>query len=165
MSLTALQVKNSKAIDKDIKLSDSGGLFLLIKVNGSKYWRLAYRFQGKQKTLSFGVYPEISLLEAREKSLEAKKHLKNGTDPSTYKKLAKLTSKLEFDNSFETVANEWFAKQKKSWVDSHTVDVKRRLEANIFPKIGNLPINQIQPMQVLEIVRSIEKRSSFSNTV
>ena len=161
MSLTVLKVKNSKAVDKDIKLSDSGGLFLLIKANGSKYWRLAYRFQGKQKTLSFGVYPEVSLLEAREKSLEAKKHLSNGTDPSTYRKIAKLTSKVEFDNSFETVASEWFDKQKKSWVDSHTVDVKRRLEANIFPKIGKLPINQILPIQVLEIVRSIEKREAF----
>lgn len=161
MSLTVLKVKNSRAVDKDIKLSDSGGLFLLIKANGSKYWRLAYRFQGKQKTLSFGVYPEVSLLEAREKSLEAKKHLSNGTDPSTYRKIAKLTSKVEFDNSFESVASEWFDKQKKSWVDSHTVDVKRRLEANIFPKIGKLPINQILPIQVLEIVRSIEKREAF----
>lgn len=161
MSLTILQVKNSKAVDKDIKLSDGGGLFILLKLNGSKYWRLAYRYQNKQKTLSFGVYPEVSLLEARQKTLEAKKQLKNGIDPSAQKKLFKLTTELEFDNSFASVANEWFVKQQNSWVDSHKADVKRRLESNIFPKIGNLPINKIQPMQVLEIVRAIEKREAF----
>lgn len=161
MSLTVLQVKNSKAVDKDIKLSDGRGLFILLKPNGSKYWRLAYRFQNKQKTLSLGVYPEVSLFDAREKTLDAKKQLKNGIDPSANKKLAKLTTKLEFDNSFESVANEWFVKQQNSWVDSHKTDVKRRLESNIFPKIGNLPINQIQPIQVLGIVRAIEKREAF----
>lgn len=117
--------------------------------------------QGKQKTLSLGVFPQVSLIEAREKSLEAKKLLKNAIDPSTTKKLSKLTTKLELDNSFGSVANEWFEKQQKSWVESHKTDVKRRLKSNIFPKIGSLPINQIQPIQVLEIVRAIEKREAF----
>ena len=161
MALTALQVKNIKASNKDIKLSDSCGLFLLVKANGSKYWRLAYRFQCKQKTLVLGVYPEISLFDAREKASAAKEILASGADPSEHRKQVKLTDKLESDNTFESVAKEWFAKQQKTWVDSHTVDVKRRLEANIYPKIGSLPINQITPLQALDMVRAIEKRKAF----
>lgn len=161
MSLTVLQVKNSKAKNKDIKLSDGGGLFLHIKPNGSKYWRLAYRFQNKQKTLSLGVYPEVSLVEARMKTLEAKKLLKDCIDPSAIRKNEKLTNISDMNNTFEKIANEWFNKQKLSWVESHTIDVKRRLEANIFPKIGKLSLNEINPVQVLEIAKSIERRQAF----
>ncbi len=154
MALTVFQVKNIKSESKDFKLSDAGGLYLHVKTNGAKYWRLAYRFNQKQKTLALGVYPEVSLQEAREKASEAKKLLKDGIDPSENKK----ASKSELDDSFQAVANEWFMKQKTIWVESHTKDVKRRLEKDIYPKIGQLPISQIKSIQVLEVVRVIEKR-------
>lgn len=156
MALTVLQVKNIKPKSKDFKLSDAGGLYLLVKTNGAKYWRLAYRFNHKQKTLALGVYPEVSLQEAREKAAEAKKLLKDGIDPSENKK----SSKPESDDSFQAVATEWFNKQKTIWVESHTKDVRRRLEKDIYPKIGQLPISQITSMQVLEVVRVIEKRQA-----
>lgn len=140
MALTLLQVKNIKPENKDFKMSDAGGLYLHIKSNGAKYWRLAYRFNHKQKTLALGVYPEVSLQEAREKALEAKKLLSNKIDPSEDKK----ANKSESDDSFQSVANEWFMKQKTTWVESHTKDVKRRLEKDIYPKIGQLPISQRQ---------------------
>lgn len=156
MALTVFQVKNIKSRSKDFKLSDAGGLYLHVKTNGAKYWRLAYRFNQKQKTLALGVFPEVSLQEAREKALEAKKQLKDGIDPSENKK----ASKSESDDSFQAVATEWFNKQKTIWVESHTKDVRRRLEKDIYPKIGQLPISQITSMQVLEVVRVIEKRQA-----
>jgi integrase len=156
MALTVLQVKNIKPKSKDFKVSDAGGLYLHVKSNGAKYWRLAYRFNHKQKTLALGVYPEVSLQEAREKASEAKKLLKDGIDPSENKK----ASKSESDDSFQAVATEWFNKQKTIWVESHTKDVRRRLEKDIYPKIGQLSISQITSMQVLEVVRVIEKRQA-----
>jgi integrase len=156
MTLTVLKVKNIKPQSKDFKISDAGGLYLHVRSNGAKYWRLAYRFNQKQKTLALGVYPEVSLQEAREKALEAKKLLKDGVDPSVSKK----ASKFESDDSFQAVANEWFLEQKTTWVESHTRDVKRRLEKDIYSKIGQLPISQITSIQVLEVVRIIEKRKA-----
>ena len=156
MALTVLQVKNSTAKSKDFKLSDGSGLYLHVKTNGAKYWRLAYRFNQKQKTLALGVYPQVSLQEAREKASESKKLLKNGIDPSENKKKMKSSS----DDSFQAIATEWFMKQKTTWVESHIKDVKRRLEKDIYPKIGQLPINQITSIQVLGAIRAIEKREA-----
>lgn len=156
MTLTVLQVKSSTAKSKDFKLADGHGLYLHVKTNSAKYWRLAYRFNNKQKTLALGVYPDVSLQEAREKASEAKKLLKDGIDPSEYKKKIKSSS----DDSFQAIATEWFIKQQATWVESHTKDVKRRLEKDIYPKIGQLPIGRITSIQVLDVVRVIEKRQA-----
>lgn len=159
MALTVLQVNNVKPKDKDFKLSDAGGLYLHIKANGAKYWRLAYRYNQKQKTLALGVFPETSLQMARVKVLEAKKLLSNNIDPSEVRKSIK-TKSLDSSNSFQSIATEWFLKQKTIWVESHIKDVKRRLEKDIYPKIGQLPISQITSTQVLDVVRVIEKRQA-----
>lgn len=161
MALTVLKIKNLKPDLKDRKYSDGEGLFLMVKPNGAKYWRFAYRFNKKQKTLALGVFPEVSLQEAREKTYEAKKLLNNKIDPATSKKTEKLLNQLEHSNSFQVIAEEWFEKQNKTWVASHTKDVRRRLSSNINPYIGNCPINQISPIQVLNAVRIIEKRKAF----
>ncbi len=161
MALTVLKIKNLKSDLKDRKYSDGEGLFLMVKPNGAKYWRFAYRFNKKQKTLALGVFPEVSLQEAREKTYEAKKLLNNKIDPATSKKTEKLLNQLEQSNSFQAIAEEWFEKQSKTWVASHTKDVRRRLSSNINPYIGNCPINQISPTQVLNVVRIIEKREAF----
>lgn len=159
MALTVLQVNNVKPKDKDFKLSDADGLYLHVKPNGAKYWRLAYRFNKKQKTLALGVFPETTLQMARKKASEAKKHLSNNIDPSEVRKSNKLKS-IDSSNSFQAIATEWFLKQKTIWVESHTNDVRRRLEKDIYPKLGQLPINQITSIQVLDVVRVIEKRQA-----
>ena len=115
MSLTNLACKNAKASEKPLKLSDSGGLFLHVMPNGSKYWRMKYRFQGKEKLLALGVYPETSLDEAREQRNRAKKLLAEGKDPSDIKKQEKLMVQATYDNSFEKVAREWHDTKKESW--------------------------------------------------
>ena len=107
MSLTDLKVRNAKAQDKPYKLSDSSGLFLLISPTGSKYWRFKYRFQGKEKLFAIGVYPVISLAEAREKRDQAKKQIANGVDPSLFKKTTKQALKTAIEGQFELVAREW----------------------------------------------------------
>ena len=143
MSLTVLKIKNLKTDLRDRKYSDGEGLFLMVKPNGAKYWRLSYRFNKKQKTLALGVFPEVSLQEAREKTSDAKKLLNNKIDPGTSKKTEKLINQVEESNSFQVIAEEWFEKQSKIWVTSHTKDVRRRLSSDIYPHIGNYPINQI----------------------
>lgn len=161
MTLTVLQVKSLKSRDKDYKVSDGSGLYLFIKSNGAKYWRLAYRFNHKQKTLALGVYPKVSLQEAREKASDAKKQLSNQIDPSGIKRSSKLYEQSENTNSFQTIANEWFMKQKKTWVESHAKDVQRRLVQNIYPKFGDKPINQITSIEILNGIKPIERRNAF----
>ena len=161
MALTILKIKSLKPEVKDRKYSDGEGLYLFVKSNGAKYWRLAYRFNKKQKTLALGVFPEVSLQEARERTADAKKLLNNKIDPAISKKSDKFLDQLENANSFQTIAEEWFEKQSKKWVIAHTNDVRRRLSKNIYPHIGNYPISQISPNQVLNAVKIIEKRQAF----
>lgn len=161
MALTVLQVNNFKPQNKDYKKSDARGLYLFVKSNGAKYWRLAYRFNKLQKTLAIGVYPEVSLFAAREQVTNVKMLIASQIDPSEIRKKSKSNVQNESTNSFQVIANEWFTKQKKVWVDSHIKDVKRRLEQNLYPKLGKLPVNQITSIQVLEAVRVIEKRGAI----
>lgn len=112
MPLNDIKCKNIKSTDKTFKVSDEKGLYLEVNPNGSKYWRLKYRFAGKEKKLALGVYPEISLKEAREKRDNARKQIQEGVDPSQEKKLAKLTRLINADNSFENVASEWHKNKK-----------------------------------------------------
>ena len=161
MALTAIQVKNAKAIDKPLKLSDGGGLFLFVQPNGSKYWRLAYRFQGKQKTLALGVYPTIGLSDARERREAAKKLLANDTDPGLLKQVHKRSKKVAAENSFEAVAREWFTKFSSQWVASHSERIIRRLERDVFPWIGQRPIAELTAPELLISIRRIENRGAL----
>ena len=108
MALTDIQIRKASLKDKDYKLSDSGGLHLLVKATGSKLWRMAYRYAGKQKTLAFGPYPLLTLAEARERAFLAKKKLLDGIDPGEEKRMEKITKKISASNSFESVALKWF---------------------------------------------------------
>ena len=161
MKLTNVKIKNAEVRDKQYKLADGNGLYLLIKPNGGKYWRLKYRFQGKEKVLSFGVYPEVSLLEAREKTTEAKKQLKEGIDPSQQKKIDKLTSKVSSESTFEAVAREWHETNKNKWTERHAHYVLRRLEADIFPKIGFRNIADITPVELIAVLREVQDRGAL----
>lgn len=161
MALTDTACKQAKARDKSYKSSDGGGLYLEIMPNGRKYWRLKYRFANKEKRLAIGVYPTISLKEAREKREEAKKLLCDGVDPSQHKKDLKHEQILKTDNSFKKIAHEWHHNQIESWTPHHAKTIMRRLEADIFPFIGDIPINEITAPQLLDILRKIEKRGAL----
>lgn len=161
MKLTATAINNAKAKDKALKLFDGGGLFLLVKPAGGKWWRLKYRFGGKEKLLSLGTYPEISLKDARERREEARKLLANGVDPSDNRKAVKATRTELASNTFEVIAREWWAKFSEGWTPSHADKVIRRLERCIFPWLGNKPIREITPSILLSCVRRIEERKAI----
>lgn len=164
MALTELQVKNAKATDKPVKLSDGGGLFLLVQTpnpKDSKYWRLAYRFAGKQKTLALGVYPDVGLSEARDRREAARKVLANGADPGAVKKAKKAAIVALAENSFEIVAEEWFSKFTKDFKESHTKTISARLKNDVYPWLGARPIGEISSPELLTVLRRIESRGAL----
>ncbi|MDP2829218.1 MAG: integrase arm-type DNA-binding domain-containing protein [Sulfuricellaceae bacterium] len=160
MVLTAIKVKTAKSTDKPLKLSDGGGLYIFIQPNDSKYWRLAYRFDGKQKTLALGVYPDVSLLDARERRDEARKLLAAGTDPGMNKKATKAAGVTRAANSFEVVAREWLAKMNPEWADTHHSKIKTLLENDVFPWLGGRPIADLTPMEILATLTRISDRGA-----
>ncbi|RQR29472.1 tyrosine-type recombinase/integrase [Burkholderia sp. Bp9142] len=159
MALTDLTVRNAKPIpEKQQKLFDERGLYLLVTPAGGKWWRLKYRFGGKEKSLSMGVYPDISLKEARERRDAARKLLANGVDPGVQRKVQKATANERAANTFEAVAREWYAKHAPSWAPSHGEKIIRRLERDVFPWIGARPIADVKAPELLGVLRRIEGR-------
>jgi integrase len=160
--LTEVQVKNAKSTGKPIKLSDGGGLFLLVNPDGTKYWRMAYRFGGKQKLLAFGKYGknEVSLAEARAKRDEARKLLADDIDPAQAKRIEKITKTTNNANTFEAIARAWHTNKAATWQERTASNVLHRLEKDVFPLIGNMPIADIKPPVMLDLLRQIEKRGA-----
>ncbi len=161
MLLTDVKVRAAKGHEKPYKLSDSGGLFLLVTTNGSKYWRFKYRFQSKEKLLAIGVYPTISLAEAREKRDQAKKQIANGVDPSVFKRTTNQTAKTIVEGQFEFVAREWHLKNSKNWTPKHGVVILRRLENYVFPFVGAHSIAELSAPQLLTVLRRIENKGAL----
>ncbi|QFT56228.1 Prophage CP4-57 integrase [Microbulbifer sp. THAF38] len=157
MVLPDTQIKQAKPSDKDQWLTDGQGLRLLIKPTGSKYWRLKYRFQGKQKTLALGVYSSVSLKQVRQKLAEAKQLLEEGRDPSVQKQVEKHQARVNIDQSFAAVAEDWWNHQKGTWTEDHANCVWTKLRDDTFPRIGQRPIVDLQPQDVIAIVRDIEE--------
>lgn len=160
MSLTDTTIRNAKPSDKPYKLTDEKGLYVLINPVG-KYFRFDYRFAGKRKTLALGVYPEVSLKEAREKRDTARKKLSNDIDPAQHRKIAKSTKLEAAANSFQAVALEWYSKNQHTWTDGHSETVISRLQNNVFPWLGNRPISEITPPELLAVLRRIESRGAI----
>jgi len=152
--------KNAKPKDKPYKLADEKGMFLLINPNGSKYFRLKYRFAGKEKVLALGVYPDTSLKESRAKRDTAKKQIADGIDPCENKKAVKQSKVESAANSFEVIAREWGQKKVNAWEDKNNRS-KRMLERNIFPWLGNKPISDILPKDILACLRRVEDRGTI----
>ena len=142
------------------KFADGGGMFLWVYADGRKSWRLRYQMGGKEKSLSLGAYPNVGLKAARAKREAARTQVDAGLDPSAERQADKRRKSLAIGNSFEAVANEWSGKQANTWVASHALDVKRRLEKNIFPLLGNRPIAEIDAPELLAAVRKIEARGA-----
>ncbi len=161
MPLTHLDCKNFKPTGKTYRRFDSHGLYLQIVPQGSKYWRLKYRFNGQEKRLALGVFPEISLLEARELRDKARKQLSQGIDPFAAKQEQKREIALNAATTFELVAREWHEQNKGKWTPAYSEDILHRLEADIFPTIGKQAIACLRPIQILETLRKIEKRGAF----
>lgn len=161
MTLTNLQCLSIKSKETPFKISDSHGLYLEVVPTGSKYWRYKYRFLGKEKRLALGVYPEVSLAEAREKRNAARKVLAAGIDPSQDRKDRKRKAVINAENTFETIAREWHSQNVEKWSEVHSRNVMRRLEIDIFPYLGKRPIADISAPELLEILRKIEKRDAL----
>lgn len=161
MALTHIAAQKAKPREKAYKLSDEKGLFLFITPAGGKYWRLKYRFGGKEKKLAFGVYPEVSLAEAREKRDKARKLIADNIDPGVVKQASKRATMLATENSFQAVALEWYGKFSAKWVASHGDRTLRRLEKDVFPWIGKRPIAEIKAPELLTVLRRIEDRGAI----
>jgi integrase len=159
ISDTAIKAAKSR-IDKPYKLPDEKGMYIYIHTNGSKYFRLDYRFDGKRKTLALGVYPETTLKEAREKREIARKQIADGIDPIQNKKAIKESRVASATHSFEIIAREWGGKKVNDWDDKNNRS-KRMLERNVFPWLGNKPITDILPKDILACLRRVEDRGTI----
>jgi integrase len=154
MKLTDTAVRKAKPEAKPYKMADGGGMYVEVMPNGSKYWRLKYRFGGKEKRLAFGVYPDVTLADARTL-------LANGADPGTVKQAQKKQARIDAADSFEAIAREWHALNLPRWTANHASDVLHSLEREIFPAFGNAPISAIDAPTVLDAIRKIETRKAL----
>lgn len=161
MPLTDTAIKKLKPSDKPVKVSDERGLYLLVNPSGSKLWRWKYRFDGKEKVLPLGQYPDISLAQAREAREEARKLLALGNDPMAQRKAKKIARRLAVEDTFAAIAKNWWESWKAARSDSHTLYVWRRLEADIFPAIGARPITQIEAPELVAMMKKIEERGAL----
>ena len=157
MPLTDTAIRNAKPQNKQYKLTDEKGMYLLVNKAG-KYFRLDYRFAGKRKTLALGVYPEVKLAEAREKRDDARKMIASGIDPCQARKAQKSIQIEQAENSFEAIAREWHGKYSTNWADNHAKKIIRRFELYVFPWLGSRPIAQIAPPELLAVLRKIERK-------
>ncbi|WP_341326964.1 integrase arm-type DNA-binding domain-containing protein [Methylotuvimicrobium sp. KM2] len=160
MTLTVKDLRDAEPRDKQYKLTDRDGLYVLVHPNGGKYFRYDYRFGGKRKTLALGTFPETSLRQARDALHEAKQQVKSGLDPALSRRIEKagLTK-----NTFEAIAVEFLGQHEHEWSETHYVRVKRMLEADVIPWLGNRPVSALTAPEVLEVLRRIEKRGALES--
>ncbi len=161
MKLNDVAVRKAKPDTKSYKMSDGGGMYLEVMPNGSKYWRLKYRFGGKEKRLALGVYPDVPLILARERREKARKLLAEEIDPGEVKQQSKRSNRENAENSFEAVAREWFTRHRHTWAASHADKIINRLENDVFPWIGSKPIADIKPVELLAVIRRTESRGAL----
>lgn len=161
MPLTDFKIKSIQPTQKTSKLFDGGGLFLEVTSKGSKRWRLKYRFDGLEKLISLGIYPEVSLKEARDRRDTARRLLANGVNPSENRKAQRAALSSSNADGFEVIGNEWMAKQSVIWSPGHAKTVLSRLQSNVYPYIGMLPIASIVPADLLKVLKKVEDRDAI----
>ncbi len=159
MPLTDSAIRNAKPSHKQRKMADEKGLYLLISPKGGKWWRFDYRFDGKRKTISMGIYPDVGLKLARERRDEARKQITASIDPGEARKAQKVAQTGA--DSFEAIAREWFDKFSPAWASSHSKKLIRRLEKDLFPYLGSRPIGEITPPELLAVLCRIEARGAI----
>jgi integrase len=158
--LSDAKLRALKPRERPYKVSDREGLFVLVSTNGSRLWRFAYRFGGKQKLLALGKYPDVSLGDARDKLRDARKLLSRDIDPSEKRKTEEVERREIHANTFQMVANEWFETNKSRWVESYSVRLRSRLDEDLIPALGKRPISLIRSPEVLEAIRKVEARDA-----
>lgn len=161
MALTDTSIKNTKPTEKTQKLFDGNGLYLEVTTKGSKRWRFKYRFMGKEKLLSVGLYPEISLKVARDRRDDLRRQVAEGIDPSVRRQALKDAHIENSSNTFEVIGREWHLRFSNTWVPNHANRILSRLEKDIFPWLGKKPIKDIGPIDILNCIRRIEKRGAI----
>ena len=157
MPISNTTVRNAKPREKSYRLADARGMYLEVTPAGGRYWRMKYRVGGKEKRIAFGVYPDVSLAQARERCSQARKLLADGVDPG----VVKQANKAATENSFEAVAREWHAKFSPRWVPHHADKIIRRLESEVFPWLGSRPIGDVNAPELLKVLRRIEARNAL----
>jgi integrase len=157
MALTPFGIKNAQVREKPFKLSDGGGLYLLVQPNGSKLWRMKYHFVGKERLLSFGAYPSVGLADARAKRDQAKKLIATGTDPSVQKKLDRIAVETALNNTFGLIASEYLANMTANAAAAATIEKNRWLLEDLAAPIADRPIAEITPAELLDLLKRIEK--------
>ena len=157
--LTALAVKNAGAREKPYKLADGGGLHLLVGPDSSKRWRYNYRYSSKYRTLALGTYPAVSLAAARKAHQKARQQLAEGIDPAHARAVEKATRDIVAAESFEAIGREWYLRHMEAMSESHRVRTLRILENDLYPRLGNRPIAQIEAPELLSVLRKIEART------
>jgi integrase len=160
MALTDTTIRRAGAKNKPYKMFDSGGLFLLVMPHGGKWWRFKYRFNNKEKLLSLGVYPDVSLKQARDRRDEERKKIADKIDPAINRKAVKAAWGDSQANTFEVIAREWMDKQSSGWAPSNTKKIKGQLELNVFPWLGPRPVAEILPPELLSVLRRMETRGA-----
>jgi integrase len=158
--LTALAIRNAKPDAQPVRLFDGGGLYLEVMPSGARYWRMKYRHGGKEKRLAFGVFPEVTLAEARTRRDAARRTLRDGIDPGAVRRAEKLRASLSAETTFEAIGHEWLAKQKRKWAASTYAKAEWLLADNVFPWIGARSIAEIEAPELLAVLRRIEARGA-----
>jgi integrase len=160
LALTDTEIRKSKPADKPYKLSDSGGMYLLVTPAGGKLWRLKYRVEGTEKLMALGRYPEISLADARERRYAARKRLAHGADPMAERLAEKTAVKAATEHTFEKVANLWLEHWRGNKSARHAATTENRLKGNVYPVLGVRPIAVIEPMELVQLAKAIEARDA-----
>jgi integrase len=161
MPLSDTSCRNAKGREKPYKLTDGDGMHLLVQSNGSRLWRLSYRFDGKQKTLALGIYPAVGLGLARERRIAARKLLADRIDPSIARKAERRGVGHTGQATFESVAREWHTNERARWVPAHSARIMSRLENDVFPALGSRPVQQVEAPELLEMLRAVEARGAL----
>ncbi|MGH8580600.1 MAG: tyrosine-type recombinase/integrase [Gammaproteobacteria bacterium] len=159
MPLTDTRIRNAKPTEKPYKLADGGGLYIEVKPNGSKLWRLRYRLARKENVFAIGAYPVVSLAGARAARDAAKKLIRDSIHPAHHRRLERVRKANEHANTFESVAREWLNYNREHWTEKTLQQRKRALERDVFPAVGSLPMKQVSPAHVLSVVKNTEKRA------
>ncbi len=161
MAFTATTAKNAKPREKIYRLAVENGLYLEVHPSGSKYWRHKYRFAGKEKRLSHGVYPEVTLAEARAARDDARRLLRQGVDPGRVRRSRKAKEEWEADNTFKSVAEEWFKKQRPAWAESTAKKREALLKKDIYPWLGSTPVNHVETSHLISLLQRVEDRGAI----